>query len=164
MLVTIKKLDWSLFHIILTTFMTISFVIFFQQEWTAEFLRQNASHIPLLQQVSYGMLLGVWFSILTCRILRKPNPYLDKTKLNCAIFLGIGFKDFTTIFLDVVAITVVVHTCFMVAYNLEESPIFFWSTFCSLTVFPYIAFFTNWIFKNQKLQFTVPIFTERMKK
>ena len=164
MLIPIKKVDYSFFHIVFTMLTTISFAIFFQQEWASEFIRQNASNIPSLQQLSYGILFGIWFLIFTYRILRKPNPYLNKTKLNCAIFLGMGVKDFTTIFLDLVAITVIVHACFMVAYELDENPIFFWSTFCSLTVFPYLAFFTNWIFKNQKLQFSVPIFTEQMKK
>jgi len=152
----------TLLHIFSMIGVTIFFAIFFQLEWVPQLIRDNIQLVPNGQMLAYGAYFGACLFILTCRILTKPNRNLARSTSNILKLVGNVFQNFTTMFIDLVTITVITFTFFQVGYNLNADSILFWSTFCSLTVFPYLAFFAHLALKNQKLEYTAPIFTNKI--
>ena len=153
----------TLLHITSMIGITISFAVFFQLEWTPQWIRENIHHVPNGQIFAYGVYFGVSLFILSCRILTKPNPNVARKKSNVIKLGGKVLQNFTTMYIDLVSITVITYTFFQVGFNLDGGSILFWSTFCSLTVFPYLAFFAHLALHSQKLEYTIPIFTNRIK-
>ena len=132
-------------------------------EWTPQWIRDNIQHVPNGQVLAYGTYFGICLFFLTSNILTKPNLHLVKSIPNFIHMGGKTLQKFTTMFIDLVSITVITYTFFQVGYGLGGDSIMFWSTFCSLTVFPYLAFFGHLALHSQKLEYTIPIFTNKIR-
>lgn len=152
-----SKTTKTLIHIFGMIGVNLLFIIFFQQEWVPQWIQQNIQYVPMGQMLAYGGYFGACLFILTNRILIKNPVKLYRTKENVVKVVGKVFHDYATMFLDLVTITVIVYTFFAVGYGIDD-PILFWSAFCSLVIFPYLGFFSYWIFHKQKLDYVMPIF------
>lgn len=153
----------TLLHIMSMLGVTIFFAIFFQLDWVPQWIQENIHYVPQGQMLAYGGYFGVCLFILTGRILTKKNLKVARTKSNVIKLVGKVFHDYTTMFVDLVTITVITYTFFIVGFGLDAESELFWSTFCSFAVFPYLAFFSHWALHRQKLDYTIPIFSNRIR-
>lgn len=157
----VKKLKWTLLHIGISVSVTVFFAYFFQLSWVPKWIQENIVLVPDGQMLSYGVYFGGCLFVLTNKILIKPKHRLELKLSNIMIVIGRVLNLYTTMFIDLVAITVITFTFFSVGYDLDAESELFLATFCGIFVFPPLALYTSWAFSKQKLEYVAPIFSNK---
>lgn len=155
-----KKQKWVFLHIMISVSVTIFFTYFFQLDWVPKWIQENIQLVPQGQILTYSLYFGGCLFILTSKILIKPKK-ITCTLPNVMVVVGRILNLYSTMFIDLVAITVITYTFFNVGYGLNTDSELFLATFCGIFVFPPLALFTNWIFNKQKLEYVAPIFSNK---
>ena len=157
----IKKQKLTFLHIGTSVSITLFFAYFFQLDWVPEWTQNNIQNVPEGQILAYGTYFGGCLFIITRKLLIKPKQKLVFNLSNVVIIVGRTLNLYATMFIDLVAITVITFTFFSVGYGIDAQPELFFATVCGIFVFPIIALYTNWVMNKQKLVYVAPIFSNR---
>jgi len=157
----IKKQKLTFLHVGISVSVTVFFTYFFQLDWVPKWIQENIRTVPEGQILSYGVYFGGCLFIMTNKILIKPKQKLVFKLSNVVIVVGRTLNLYATMFIDLVAITVITFTFFSVGYGVDAESELFFATVCGIFVFPPLALYTNWVMNKQKLVYVAPIFSNK---